>query len=116
MDSGLKNEVVENLKNTYPALFDDDTVEKQLNGLITQSYIYCKNLTTDSDILTTLISLYTAYLIKSNQESDGTATSIKADVLQVQYSANNQGSGYFLKQFQALASKLGANSWEVNIF
>jgi hypothetical protein len=116
MDSELQQRVVEYLKNTYPALFDDNSVEKQLDGLTKQAYIYCKDLTKDSDILITLISLYTAYLIKANQESEGTATSVKADVLQVQYSANNQGSGYFLKQFQALASKLGANQWEVNIF
>lgn len=116
MDQTLKEEVSKAVHDAYPQLFDYNMPDKQLNNFIQQADIKCRTYKVNRDELILLMQLYTAFLIQSNQESDGIATSVKADVLQVSLSDNNLGSDYYLNQFNDIIASLDLDGWGFKAF
>lgn len=116
MDQKLQEDVSKAVHNTYPQLFDYNIPDEQLNSFIQQADIKCRKYNVNRDELILLMQLYTAFLIQSNQETDGVATSIKADVLQVSMSDSNLGSNYYLNQFNDMISSLDLDGWSFQAF
>ena len=117
MNEDIKAAVKNNLTTNYSQLFDDHNATKQLDFFIQRANIKVSKynvLGKDNKIM--LLTLYTAYLIKSNQESDGVATTIKADVFQVGMSANENGSKAYLNDFMSLLNDLNLGGWSVKTF
>lgn len=117
MNEDINEAVKNNLTTNYSQLFDDPNATKQLDFFIQRANIKVSKynvLNKDNKIM--LLTLYTAYLIKSNQESDGVATTIKADVFQVGMSANENGSKTYLNDFISLLNDLHLGGWSVKTF
>lgn len=117
MDDSIKTAVKDNLTKNYPQLFDDPNTINQLDFFITRANIKVNSYNvTNIDNVIMLLTLYTAYLVKSTQETDGVATSIKADVFQVGLSANSDNSKAYLNDFNSLLSDLNLSGWNAKTF
>lgn len=109
--------VTDNLKNSYPELFDDPTTENKLNFAITRAYLKCKQYKSkvSDDELIMLVTLYTAYLVKNSQSDSGQVSSAKADIFQANFYRSNDNSNAYLAEFNDLLDSLGLNdsSWKI---
>ncbi|WP_268914024.1 hypothetical protein [Lentilactobacillus sp. SPB1-3] len=113
MNDEMREAVAKQLPIMYPELFDDPNASAIVDSLITQAYMVCQQYTDNDDELSTLVRLYTAHLLYTNQSAGGTATSIKADVFQINMSDNTANGDIYLPQFMDVLQILGANDWGV---
>jgi len=108
-----KTSIKTDLQATFPELFDDETATNKLDMLIKQAELKCRSYQVDDNDLKLLITLYVAHLLRDAQQSDGVATSVKADVFQVNLS-DTAGTDIYLEQFNDMLTSLGLdNRWKV---
>ncbi|GAK47713.1 non-ribosomal peptide synthetase [Secundilactobacillus oryzae JCM 18671] len=113
MIENLKETVQKKLTQTYPELFDDESANNKLDLFIRQAEIKCRSYNVSDDDMETLVTLFVAHLLHQSEQADGVATSVKADVFQVNLSDTN-GTDVYFDQFNDMLNALGLNDgWKV---
>lgn len=112
MTDEMKASVIKAMKALYPELFDDDNADAVVDTFVTQAWLKCQQYDVDKQTMALLIQLWAAHLLYAQQNVDGQATTVKADVFQVS-TADSGGTDIYLNQFEDMLATLGLGGWKV---